>query len=343
MAGTRVWTTVDFEAYGKQVDYLHLPHSSNESAYGTIAIPIAVLRNGDGPTILIMGGIHGDEYEAQIVIGRLIRELEPAHIRGTVILIPAINLPAAMAGDRVSPLDDLNMNRCFPGDPNGRPTEQLAHYVDSVLLPRCDAWLDWHSGGRSLDYLPLASIHRFRDAALTETNLQALAAFGAPVSVIWSFFDEPCMAKGCAERHGLVYLGSEFGGGGSINRAGVKIAYEGTLRVLAHLHILAEGAPFDIGPPEPTRTFDIAGRDHNIYAPQPGLFEPLCDLGDAVRAGTQIGWIHTIDDPVRAPTPVHTRVGGTVLCRRHPGRTERGDCVVQLGTEIMAPARAKAG
>ncbi|MGE4250261.1 MAG: succinylglutamate desuccinylase/aspartoacylase family protein [Parvibaculaceae bacterium] len=338
MSGSRIWTELDFDAEGKHSGYLHLPHSVNDSAYGTIAIPIAVIRNGKGPTVLIMGGIHGDEYEAQIVICRLMRELAPDHLRGTVILIPAVNLPAAMAGTRVSPLDDLNMNRCFPGDPNGRPTEQLAHYVDSVLLPRCDVWLDWHSGGWSLDYMPFASIHRFRDAALTETNLRALAAFGGPVGVVWSFFDEPRMAKGCAERHGLVYLGSEFGGGGSVNRAGVALAYDGTLRVLKHLGVLAPTAPFAITPPQATRYFDIAGRNHNIYAPHPGLFEPCCGLGEAVRAGALVGLIHYVDDPLRPPATVHARTDGTVLCLRHPGRTRRGDCIVQLGTEIPTQA-----
>ena len=222
MADTRVWTQFDLDAPGKQVGYLHLPHSTNASAYGTIAIPIGLVRNGRGPTVLIMGGIHGDEYEPQIVISRLLRELEPPHLEGCVILVPAINLPAALAGTRVSPIDDLNMNRAFPGDPNGRPTEQLAYYVDSILLPRCDAWLDWHSGGSSLAYVPLVSIHRFRDSKLTQTNLEAMRAFGSPVNVIWSFFDEPRMAKGCAERHGLTYLGSEFGGTGSVNPAGVR-------------------------------------------------------------------------------------------------------------------------
>ena len=75
---TRIWSDIDFEAAGKQVGYLHLPHSTTEFAYGTIAIPAAVIRNGNGPTALLMGGIHGDEYEAQIALCRLVREMEPS-------------------------------------------------------------------------------------------------------------------------------------------------------------------------------------------------------------------------------------------------------------------------
>ena len=330
----RIWTEIDYDAPGRQDGYLHLPHSITSSALGTIAIPICVLRNGAGPTALLMGGIHGDEYEPQVALCRLIREMQPAHIDGRVIIIPAINLPAALAGTRVSPIDDLNMNRCFPGDPDGRPTEQLAYFVDSELLPMCDIWFDWHSGGGSLSYVPFASIHVFKDAAMHARNIAALEAFGAPVSVVWSFFDEPRMAKGCAERHGLLYLGSEFGGGGSVNPDGVTLAYEGTLRALAHLGVLKPDAPFRYGAPARTRFVGIAGRDYSVYARAPGLFEPICRLGDMIEAGQRIGWVHFVDEPTRAPVETVCRQAGTLLMLRHPGPTLRGDCVAQVAGDI---------
>ena len=70
---TMVFSDIDFNREGKQVDWLHLPHSVTRSAYGAIAIPIAVVRNGPGPTVFLMSGNHGDEYEGQIVAGRLVR------------------------------------------------------------------------------------------------------------------------------------------------------------------------------------------------------------------------------------------------------------------------------
>src|SRR5687768_4962890 len=98
---SRVWTNADFGAIGKQISYLHLPHSVTRSALGTIDIPISIIASGSGPTVLLMAGIHGDEYEAQIALCRLIREIEPEHIAGRVIILPAMNLPAVMAGTRV--------------------------------------------------------------------------------------------------------------------------------------------------------------------------------------------------------------------------------------------------
>ena len=121
-SSTLIFTDIDYNRNGKQVDWLNLPHSVTRSAYGAISIPLAVSKNGDGPTVFLMAGNHGDEYEGQIVLCKLIRELEPRHIKGRVIIMPAANLPAAMASARVSPIDQGNLNRAFPGDPNGTPT-----------------------------------------------------------------------------------------------------------------------------------------------------------------------------------------------------------------------------
>ena len=141
--------TVDFEADGKQIGWLRLPHSVTRSAYGVIPIPIAVIKNGTGPQDpTLTGGNHGDEYEGQIALTRLIQAFEAGFkSRGRVFILPALNLPAAVAGTRVSPLDGGNLNRVFPGDPHGSPTWQIADYVEQHLLPMVDMVGDFHSGG----------------------------------------------------------------------------------------------------------------------------------------------------------------------------------------------------
>ena len=156
---SRIIAEIDYEKDGKQVGWLGLPHSVTRSAYGKIMIPIAVIRNGTGPTVFFQAGNHGDEYEGQIALVKLIRELDPAAIQGRVIVLPAANFPAAMAGTRVSPIDEGNLNRAFPGNPDGTVTQQIAYYIDSVLFPKADLFHDLHSGGSSLQYVPFASMH----------------------------------------------------------------------------------------------------------------------------------------------------------------------------------------
>ncbi len=163
---TRLFSDVDFERNGKQVGWVHMPHSVTRSAYGNISIPIAVFKNGTGPTAFLMAGNHGDEYEGQIALCKLIRTLDPARLQGRVIIMPAANLPAALASARVSPIDQGNLNRAFPGDPDGTPTEQIAYYIDQVIYPITQYHHDLHSGGSSLDYIPFASMRKTNDAQL---------------------------------------------------------------------------------------------------------------------------------------------------------------------------------
>jgi hypothetical protein len=99
-------------------------------------------------------------------------------------MMPANNVHAAMAGQRTSPIDGLNFNRTFPGDPRGTITQQIAAFVTDHVSPRADAFLDLHSGGSSLDLLPSAIVEPTDDAALRRRNIAAAQAFDAPFTVV---------------------------------------------------------------------------------------------------------------------------------------------------------------
>lgn len=326
---TRIWTDIDYARDGRQVDWLHLPHSVTRSAYGTIAIAAAVVKNGEGPTALFTAGNHGDEYEGQVAVCNLIRELRPESIRGRVIMLPAMNLPAALAATRVSPIDGGNMNRSFPGSPDGTVTQQIAHYVDSVLFPLADLFHDLHSGGGSLAYMVFASTHEGPDAAVNARGMAALRAFAAPVSLHWRQGADPRYSPGAAMKRGVPALGGEFGGGGALNRAGLAVIEEGLVRQLRHMGIIPGGPPT----PRPTRMLEVPGNDYFVYAPDGGVFEPATSIGDTVAKGQLCGRVHFVDDPARPPAECHFRAGGIVVCQRHPARCERGDCVAHLAIE----------
>lgn len=329
---SKIWTHVDFEKDGKQNGWLQLPHSVTRSAYGNIAIPICVIRGGRGPTALLMAGNHGDEYEGQIALCRLIRELEPGQVNGRVIVLPASNLPAAMAGIRVSPIDEGNLNRSFPGDPDTTPTPAIAHYIDSVLYPMADFHHDLHAGGSSLQYLPFASMRRGTDDALNQRACRALLAFGAPIGLVWDFSPDQRLSAVAAVNHGLVSLGGEFGGGGSVSAKGISIIERGLRNLLAHAGIIdASNAVGDFA--GPTRLMEVRNRSYYVYAPEAGLFEPAVELGDTVRAGELCGQVHFVDNPGRAPETCRFEGDGMVICKRHFGRVERGDCVAHLATD----------
>ena len=111
--------TVDFDRDGVQHGHLRLPYSRDDSAWGSVMIPIAVIRNGKGPTALLTGGNHGDEYEGPLALFDLARTLDANDVSGAVIIVPAMNYPAFRAGTRTSPIDKGNLNRSFPGNRTG--------------------------------------------------------------------------------------------------------------------------------------------------------------------------------------------------------------------------------
>jgi len=114
------------------------------------AIPIIVCRGGgDGPTLWLNGATHGDEPEGAFSIFKTIGELDPAQLRGTVVAVPAMNVPAFQAGERGNPLDTFSydMNRLYPGRANGYPTERAAHAHWVAMKDTCDLQIAIHSGG----------------------------------------------------------------------------------------------------------------------------------------------------------------------------------------------------
>jgi len=332
---TRILCDVDFDKDGLQQGYLRLFHSSHISAYGFLPIPIVVIRNGAGPTALFVSGNHGDEYEGQVALSNLVQSLRPEQIRGRVIILPTANYPAAVAGNRVSPIDNLNLNRIFPGDPDGSVTQQIAWFISEQLVPRADLVCDLHSGGSSLLYTPCALTGRVADEALYARQLAALRAFGAPLAYVQGRAQGQGGNQtlgGVAERLGIVSLGTELGGAGAVSPEGLRIAERGVRNLLVHLGILPEEAR--IAAPE-TRIFGLGGQDHFVYAEGVGLFEPLAELGEWVQAGQPAARLHTPETPWRAPVEHRFPRAGFVLCKRQPGRSQPGDCLFVLGGDEL--------
>ena len=330
-AMSRLSADIDLEADGKATGFVRVPHSVHRSAYGWIPIPIVRIGNGAGPRVLMQAGNHGDEWEGQIALGNLLRSLDPADIRGRLVILPSANFPAAMAGTRTSPIDNGNLNRSFPGNPEGTITEQIAHFIEHVLMPRFDYAFDFHSGGSSLAYIPSALAARHGDADRLARSIELLKAFGAPVSYLAAAPQGGGRTfTSAAHRQGVVSMGTELGGGGLVTPASLRVAEDGMRRVLAHVGLLQGKVP----PPTPTRLTELGGDDYYVNASDGGLFEPLVDLGDEIEQRQPAARIHFHDTPWRAPVTLAFKRAGLVLCKRVPARCERGDCLFHLATDV---------
>lgn len=322
-------TSIDFDKAGKQVGFFNIPHSPHDDAWGAVRFPMCVIKNGTGPTAILMGGNHGDEYEGPIVLGELIRDLDPGIVSGRLIILPALNLPAVRAGHRTSPVDGLNLNRTFPGDPLGTLTQQITAYVSDVIYPLGDAMLDLHSGGSSLDILPSAIIEPAPDPAHRRRNIDAVLAFDAPLTVVIDNLGDPRTSTATSVRAGLTTVGTEMAGKGAVTPEAVRICRRGVRNVLAHLEILPPGPDAETARPRGDRTIlRIPGPSGYVFAESDGVFEPFHELGTRVAAGAEAGRVHNLADPSHPPQVLHYAADGVVFGRRHPGRVVSGSCCV---------------
>src|ERR1700759_663861 len=308
-AMSRLSADIDLDAEGKATGFVRVPHSVHRSAYGWIPIPIVRIKNGDGPNVLMQAGNHGDEWEGQIGLGNLIRSIEPKDIKGRLVILPSANFPAAMAGTRTSPIDDGNLNRSYPGNPEGTITEQIAHFIEHVLLPTFDYSFDFHSGGSSLAYIPSALAPRNPDPERMKKVVGMLKAFGAPVSYLAAAPQGGARTfTSASARQGAIAMGTELGGGGLVTPHSLKVAEDGMRRVLAHIGLLQGPVPA----PTPTPLTEIGGDDYYVSASDGGLFEPLVDLGDEVKKDQPAARIHFHHTPWREPETLSFKRDGLV-------------------------------
>nr|WP_199286201.1 N(2)-acetyl-L-2,4-diaminobutanoate deacetylase DoeB [Paracoccus suum] len=334
MRASPILATVDFDRDGIQHGFLRLPYSRDDSAWGSVVIPITVVRNGTGPTALLTGANHGDEYEGPLALFDLAASLRPEDVTGRVIIVPAMNQPAFAAGTRTSPIDRGNLNRSFPGRPDGTVTEKIADYFQRVLLPMADVVLDFHSGGKTLDFLPFCAAHILpaegEEVRAQEARaFELVEAFGAPFSVRMLEIDAIGMYDTAAEEMGKVFVTTELGGGGTATARTIRIARDGLRNLLVAAGILKGEVP-----KAATRWLDMPDSDCFVFAEDGGLVEFCADLGDPVTKGEPVARLWPTGRTGVAPAILPAGRSG-ILCARHvPGIVKPGDCLAVVGVEV---------
>jgi N-alpha-acetyl-L-2,4-diaminobutyrate deacetylase len=288
-------------------------------------IPICVIKNGAGPTALLTGANHGDEYEGPIALSKLANTLQADAIQGRIIILPFMNYPAFCAGRRTSPVDGGNLNRVFPGRPDGTVTEKIADYFQRYLLPLADYVLDLHSGGKTLDFLPFAAVHALPDKTQQARCIAAMQAFAAPYSVILLELDNNGMYDTAAEEQGKVFVSTELGGGGAAYARTVEIADTGVHNFLVHAGIKQ-------GQLIPRSSIALDMPDSRCYSlcEQDGLLEFCLDLGTPVQTGDLIARTYPCNRTGQAPLDYYAQIDGLLAARHFPGLIKAGDCLAVI-------------
>lgn len=332
---------IDLAASGRRVGRLRVP--TDKRTGGATVVPIASIANGTGPTVLVSGGNHGDEYEGQLAALRLVREIDPARVSGRIIVVPVISMEASRAGTRTWPTGE-NFNRSFPGDPDGPPIEQLAHFFSTVLFPAAEVVIDMHSSGFA-GWIPACS-HMCvpKDRGQRRLMLDAMEAWNSDFHFLYT--SDGNYLPNEAERQGKIVVTTELGGTTRIPVAVQEIAWSGLLNVLRHVGVL-EGkvqTRASLGLP-PAKLIDcryqerrdgvvVGGLYDNIVAPVTGLFEVMVEPGSPVTEGQVLGRIWSPDDPTLPPAEVKTPSTGYLMGIRTRPPVEKGLGLAMVGRAI---------
>jgi hypothetical protein len=258
-----------------------------------LEVPVVELTGAeDGPRLTVLAGVHGCEYAPMAAVRRWARGLAGRNLRGRVLAVPVLNLPAFRARSPfVVPDDGKNLNRCFPGDPDGTLAERLAHAAFTQLITGSDALVDAHAG----DLVEALEPFALYDAGPGEARARELAiAYG--LGYVIRQEPGPDRAVGgtssaVAASIGIPAIIAEAGGCGLVQQAAVEAHIRGLDRVLARLG-MASGAAESTGPERPPAHLR---RFLWLRCDDAGWWEPAVEPGETVAEGQVLGTVSSID------------------------------------------------
>jgi predicted deacylase len=280
-----------------------------------VSIPILVLHGRrDGPTVWIDAAVHGDEVCGVEIVRRVLADLRPRSLVGTLIAVPIVNVHGFQTGDRYLP-DRRDLNRSFPGSARGSLASMIAHLMMTEVVARCEVGVDLHTGSQHRSNLPQVR------ADLDEERTRHLATvFGAPVMSHAETRDGSL--RQAARAVGARVLLYEGGEAGRFEDEAIDVGVGGVRRVLAELGMIAADGVEPGATPVETR------RSGWVRATRSGILQLACHRGELVEQGAGLGLIY--DSFGKRHGTVKANRTGIVIGRSEAPLVNRGDALVHI-------------
>jgi len=307
-----------------------------DGTWGYSLVPLTVIngeRGGNPNGVVCFGGTHGNEYEGQVAVKRLCTDLSAERIAGRVILIPQLSESACIANLRISPLDGVNMNRAFPGNARGTISYRISSFVKTRIFPLVRVVLDIHSGGKEGSFPVCTSFHPIPDAAQRAEIARVARLFDTPFVLIYASTMASGLLTDEAEAEGKITIGGEFGAGESVDRAGVRHAYEGIKNVLRHYGLL-EGDVQKIRSETSQLLVRADSLDCYVPCPRDGIWEPVVELGERATAGQLIGRLHDFSDHSVPAVDIRSPREGRIVMMHLSARPQKGQTLYVIADEL---------
>lgn len=251
-------------------------------------IPVTLIHGArPGPVLALIAGTHGYEYAPIIALQRLRAQLDPAELSGTVVLVHVANMPSFL-GRTVyySPIDGKNLNRVYPGKPDGTVSERIAYAITTEVIERADAVVDLHCGDGNEALRPYLYWPKTGNAELDERSRRLALAFGLDHIVINTERPADPQASvytdNTAITRGKPAITTETGQIGETSEEWVRLAERGVWNLLKHFQMI---------PGEPAKAEAVVWLDKAevLRAPETGIFYAATKPGYTVAQGALLG------------------------------------------------------
>ncbi len=293
---------------------------ARQTDFSDVTLGVKVIRGkAKGPVLSVSAAVHGDELNGVEIIRRLLLHPSLKKLKGTLILVPVVNVFGFNRQSRTLP-DNRDLNRTFPGNESGSSASRLAHIYTEQILCNSDVSIDLHTG----------AVHRYNlpqvRASVGDSTVRDLAlAFGAPI-VLDSKLREGSI-RATATNIGIPVITYEAGEAMRFDSVSIRLGVEGIFNVMAHLGML------DIKPAKKrsrSKPQYIVTESYWVRAECSGLFIGKAKMGSRVKKGQSLGII--TDFFARQSEKVIARTDGIVICQHMCPTVNRGDALYHLAT-----------
>lgn len=298
------------------------------------SIPVVLVRGArPGPVLALVSGSHGTEYASVIALEKLIPQLDPAQLSGTVIILPLVNVQSFLQKvPHINPADARSMNRFYPGKPDGTQTERASFLITRQVVERCDYLIDYHGGDLDESLRPYSYWPKTGNEKQDAITRDMVLAFGLDHIIVTT--DRPKdpgasrYLDNTASTRGKPAIAVEAGYSGTVEPQDVEALVNGTLNVMRYLKMLPGTAPVVQHPV-------WIGKVDTISSEQTGFFYPLVARGSYVEQGMKVGYV--TDYFGNVVFEAHAPAPGVVLYICGVPSMKKGDPVANIGEVTKNP------
>ncbi len=292
------------------------------------AIPLTVIHGaGKGKTLALVAGVHGYEYPPVLALYRLKEMIDPKGLSGTIVLVHIANLPSFQKRTiYYSPVDWKNLNRVFPGSPDGTLSQRIAYRLTEDVIRKCDYLVDLHCGDGNEALIPYSYWMVSGRRELDDVTKQMAVAFGIGHIIIdetrsRDITDSKYLGN-TAILLGKPAITTESGYLGRTDEESIRRNVDGVMNLLRHFDMTS-------GPPPPKREPIWIDRYEVVYSNTDGLFFPQTEMGFYVSKGQLIGY--TTDYLGRRQEELRAPFSGIILYIINTPPTSRGEPLFEVG------------